>query len=359
MGIAAKGIRSAAAATLLLVVSPAAAQAGTVEAGVRGVSPGPQQVLEYAAAPGERNRVTVTLAGGAYVVDDAAGVTPGVGCTREDPGVATRARCPVEGSSQGPVALLLGDGDDQATLIGTAGAVRGEAGNDLLAGGSEDDALIGGPGTDVLVGGAGVDALDAGGGAASSERSADRLDGGAGADDLVGSAGANRLTGGTGVDSLTGGGGADRLLARDRFVDRVNCGAGRDSAALDGLDWFRSGCERVRRSDRGGATLLEIRSPRTDARSARLTIGCPGDASGCQGRVRLRDGGRTLGVGSFRVRRGATRRVSIRLPSDFARRVARGGGGRLTVLLYSRTGRRTRTVILREFMPVPSLTPEQ
>ena len=354
MGIAAKGIRSAAAAALLLAVAPAGAQAGTVSAGVRSEASGQVQQLEYAAVAGERNRLTVTLGRGSWTVEDSAGVTPGPGCTAESP---TRATCPVQGTTQDRPSISLGDLDDQATVVETGAVVRGEAGNDLLTGGSGDDGLVGGPGTDVLAGGGGGDALDGGGGAASRERTADRLDGGAGSDDLIGTSGPNRLTGGTGVDDLRAGAGNDRIAARDRFVDRVRCGTGRDTALLDGLDWFRRGCARVLRSGPAGATLLEIRARDTGARTALLQVACPGDVAGCRGRVRLRAGGRSTRARGFRIRRGGTRRVALSVPAGARRELASGGGGRVTVVLYSRSGRRTRTVILREFMPVPSVTP--
>jgi uncharacterized delta-60 repeat protein len=134
----------------------------------------------------------------------------------------------------------------------------GEAGNDQIDGEAGSDQLFGdfcpgaklaaaaGEGNDVVRGGAGNDRLAGGGGK-------DRLDGGAGRDTLSGGAGNDRLSGGAGNDTLTGGSGRnryaggpgnDKLSAANGKRERVDCGAGRDSAVVDRRDRVR-GCERV------------------------------------------------------------------------------------------------------------------
>ena len=100
------------------------------------------------------------------------------------------------------------------TRAGTAGADRiaGTSGNDVLYGLGGNDRLLGLAGNDVLYGGAGADLL----------------------------------IGGPGKDRLFGGPGNDTIDARDRQVDVVDCGPGRDTAIVDRRDRV-SGCEIVRR----------------------------------------------------------------------------------------------------------------
>jgi hypothetical protein len=75
---------------------------------------------------------------------------------------------------------------------------------------------------------------------------ADRLYGRGGDDRVFGNGGNDLLVGGTGADRLWGGPGRDRILARDRALDIVVCGAGRDLAVTDAVDLV-AGCETVRR----------------------------------------------------------------------------------------------------------------
>lgn len=129
------------------------------------------------------------------------------------------------GTIQGDV--WLGNGEDSFAGKGgrVIGEVRGEGGNDRLAGGDSDDRLFGGDGDDVMGGGAGDDAVigDAGNDSIRGGTGEDRLSGGtgndwlaggAGEDDLQGGAGADTLTGGADDDVLTGGAQADVFLFR-------------------------------------------------------------------------------------------------------------------------------------------------
>jgi Ca2+-binding RTX toxin-like protein len=74
------------------------------------------------------------------------------------------------------------------------------------------------------------------------------LRGGAGDDVLTGGAGNDRLTGGLGFDRIAGGPGNDRIDARDGKHDRVDCGAGRDTAFVDPGDTVNRNCELVHRA---------------------------------------------------------------------------------------------------------------
>jgi uncharacterized delta-60 repeat protein len=139
-------------------------------------------------------------------------------------------------------------------MVGAAGndVFRGLGGNDTLRGGGGRDSLFGGPGDDRAFGGPGNDLLDGGPGN-------DVLDGGPGNDRLLGIVGRDRLVGGPGNDQLTcgrgdlrgpivalAGSGDDVVRCRNRRVDTINCGPGRDTAIVDPTDRVR-GCERVLR----------------------------------------------------------------------------------------------------------------
>jgi len=75
----------------------------------------------------------------------------------------------------------------------------------------------------------------------------DRLYGGLGADRLFGGSGNDRLEGGKGRDLLDAGPGRDTIHARDKQVDTVRCGVGRDVVVADRNDKVAKDCEVVRR----------------------------------------------------------------------------------------------------------------
>jgi Ca2+-binding RTX toxin-like protein len=72
----------------------------------------------------------------------------------------------------------------------------------------------------------------------------DVVSGGGGHDLVFGGPGSDRISGGPGLDVLYGNGGRDRLNSKDRRLDRLNGGAGRDSARVDRRDRVRA-VERV------------------------------------------------------------------------------------------------------------------
>jgi uncharacterized delta-60 repeat protein len=94
---------------------------------------------------------------------------------------------------------------------------------------------------DVIRGGRGHDALRGLGGN-------DRLYGGSGNDRLFGGAGNDRLEGHKGRDVLDAGPGRDTIHARDKAVDTIRCGAGRDVVIADRNDKVAKDCETVRRA---------------------------------------------------------------------------------------------------------------
>jgi Ca2+-binding RTX toxin-like protein len=157
----------------LLVVAPAAAQAGVVS--VAGTT------LSFAAGDDEANNLTVSFSPGLYtLVDTGATLTAGANCTQAGPDVT----CPSAG-----VTLLSLDGRDRADTI-------------TLGSGTVAATIIGGAGDDVLTGGSAIDTLNGG-------ADADTLTGGALNDTLNGDTGDDVLVGGTGADSFNGGTGTD------------------------------------------------------------------------------------------------------------------------------------------------------
>jgi hypothetical protein len=104
---------------------------------------------------------------------------------------------------------------------------RGSAGRNVIVGGPLADRLYGLGGNDLLRGRAGND----------------RLFGGRGRDSVFGDTGADLVVGGPGRDRLVGGRGSDRIRARDRELDVVNCGAGRDRVVADRQDRVSRNCE--------------------------------------------------------------------------------------------------------------------
>jgi hypothetical protein len=169
-------------------------------------------------------------------------------------------------------AVITGtDGNDVLNGTPAGESIYGGAGNDVINAGAGDDDLDGGPGADVLNGGDGSDSVAYDGsagvdvtfdGAANDGASgegdnvgADVEDvfGGDGPDKLTGDGAANTIDGGAGDDHISGGKGEDVLLggdgddlidSRDGVRDRVECGAGADTATIDRIDVVSSDCER-------------------------------------------------------------------------------------------------------------------
>ncbi|MBJ7469870.1 MAG: hypothetical protein JHD16_01145 [Solirubrobacteraceae bacterium] len=176
-------------------------------------------------------------------------------------------------------------GNDVLTGTEVGESIYGRAGDDLINAGGGDDELDGGPGSDTLRGGDGVDVVSYAGKAgveASINGAADDgipgekdnigpdvedLYGGDGDDKLTGSNGPNTIDGGPGADRVTGGPGADVLFggdgddvidARDGEVDRLECGAGNDTAIVDEADVVAADCENISRQQQTPAPGLTI-----------------------------------------------------------------------------------------------------
>ena len=209
--------------------------------------------MVYAAPPGQANRPTVTRVGDTLRVSDpaATGLAVSSPCT---PVSATEAACPAAGITT--VEVRGGDRADVLTSKLAAGdpagaLLRGEAGNDTLAGGLDADVLDGGLGSDT-VSYAGRTArvavrLDG----ARNDGADPNLDGtsGAGEEDdqdvavenVTGSSAGDLLVASaatTVANALRGGAGNDTLRTRDGTAgrDRVYCDAGTDRYDTDASD---------------------------------------------------------------------------------------------------------------------------
>jgi Tol biopolymer transport system component len=141
-------------------------------------------------------------------------------------------------------------------LMPRRGPVSGTEKVDVIVGSTAADRIEGGGGSDRICGRAGSDRLSGG------YYGKDRLSGGVGNDKLRGGRHSDQLAGGPGNDLLDGRGGRDRIRGGTGndfiptagvFLDRVDCGPGRDLVFADPLDHVRH-CERTR--------LRESRRPR-------------------------------------------------------------------------------------------------
>lgn len=206
-------------AVALVCGAGAAYAASTSVSTEQGMKGGPITSVFYFAEAGEANRLFVSGDGARYVFEDlGAQITPG-----RCEGGGRRVSCGAEGRF-GQVSAFLGDGDDELTLMPSAGLTTGSggAGDDVLRATKSDDygllRLTGEEGDDVLATKRGGELLGGPG--------ADRLDGGAEAATLDGGPGADRLLGGGGNDFLNPG--------PDDDADLVDGGGGRDHVSFLG-----------------------------------------------------------------------------------------------------------------------------
>jgi hypothetical protein len=252
-------------------------------------------LLDYHAASGEKNVVTVTIKKKDLIVTDPGArirVTNG-GCA-----LVTKHKALCKKMADVPFSAELGNRSDSfrfkglknhlgtsdpeqftdSPLPATRASIDGGVGNDSISGSSGGDLLIPGPGRDSvdggdgddfiqvepdksndrLLGGRGVDAvavtgrtavnIDLGAGELTAGSEDDLLDGferargGDGNDSLLGSPGADELIGGGGSDTINGGAGDDFLDGRDNDADALDCGAGDDVFQADPEDTV-TGCE--------------------------------------------------------------------------------------------------------------------
>lgn len=340
-----------------------------------------QDRLVVTAAPGERNRLTVTGSAGSFTLEDAgAPISGGLGCTQLTP---NRVACSsVPGGPINALIALLGDMDDTFTgSAAIASGVDGGAGDDILRGGAMTDFLFGSANDDVLDGGLGADLLSGGDGRDRADYSgrtapvtivtdgawndgqsaemdnvsatvedlvggsaddrlvgsavANQLIGGAGADVLDGGDGGDAIEGGPGRDAIDGGAGHDAVQSRDAEVDAVACGAGDDAVEADAQDVLTADCERVSDDPIAAAQPTLDRLPRAvrlDRNGfVRITISCPVIAiGGCTGRVTVE----VLRGARASVVAAAARRA---LGKSFS---LKAGESKVTKVKISRNGRR-------------------
>ncbi len=146
----------------------------------------------------------------------------------------------------GSDSISAGDGNDTVfagldsdTISGGAGDdfLDGESGDDLIYGDEGDDWLVGRSGSDSIFGGAGSDLILSGddNDSISGGDGADFLYGEAGDDTIQGDAGSDYIRGGTGADLIDGGADADTVYLEDNFGNDTIAGGetGTDQDLLD------------------------------------------------------------------------------------------------------------------------------
>lgn len=167
---------------------------------------------------------------------------PGPGDTDGDGIPDDEDQCPTE---PGPVSnngcpLPPPPGPCENPIAGTPGAdtIAGTPDGDRITGRRGDDEISGGEGDDCIAGNGGRDALFG-------EDGDDHVSGGRARDFARGRDGDDVVKGGPGRDVLRGDGGDDLIKARGGGSDRINCGAGDDTAVVRGHTDRVRNCETV------------------------------------------------------------------------------------------------------------------
>ena len=263
------GVIAVAALLLLPAASPAASLNGN------------DFSLQFTAAAGEANTLTIERAGAVYRFTDKAGIT--ITPTGTCSAAANVGTCPVAQVSN--IGAGLGDMNDTGTVAASIGSpvssvnVAGGTGNDTLSsnGDTTNGVFLTGdefgqpPGNDILVGGPGTESLGAGGGndVMSGGDGDDFLSIEDGSDSLAGGPGRDAFTSGSdpdGPDAISGGPGDDRVDLRSRTDDLL---INLNGVADDGAGCPGPGCE----GDNYGADLEDF----SLGRGNDTLIGSPGN----------------------------------------------------------------------------------
>jgi serralysin len=212
-------------AALVLSFACSTAQAATVNTDLG--------IIQYRAAPGEVNHLTVTSSGGHVLIQDSVVIRQNSDCRHPTPAQRRVVRCAWNWIDHCSVEIDLGDRNDTAAI-----AMRTPSDPELgapcpeVADGPGNDAVSGprsstggvfrpltikaGPGKDVYRRVQGVAGTGAGNDAIYGTAAYDNLRGGLGNDRIYGEGGNDILFGGAGIDLLYGGPGLDRLDGRMR-----------------------------------------------------------------------------------------------------------------------------------------------
>jgi hypothetical protein len=385
----------------LLTAPSALAATASVDAG--------QDRLEYSAATGERNQLTITGSSGTYYVEDAvSNISAGSYCTQQ---TAKRVRC--SSSQIESIYLDLRDQDD--TVLNSASIdveVNGGDGADSLTGGSQGDKLYGGNGDDLLDGAGSSDVLSgddgrdrvsyatrtaplnvnlgswwggdgeygewdfvsssveevvggSGNDKMTGTSAANTFIGGAGNDILEGREGNDVLEGGAGTDTLDASSGDDTLRSRDATADTVNCGAGTDSIDFDAIDTLATDCERPATPGPGTApstaTLDRVPSSVRLTRKGylRIQVTCPITAvSGCSGSITVAVLARKAGVKlsaaatragkSFSLKAGQTKVTKVKISRNGRRRVLKRKRAKCKVSVHTNGADNKRVIVSKK-----------
>ncbi len=223
----------------------AAAQAGSASVSISGQN----RIAQFNAQPGETNalRTSVSASGKTVLFTDTnQAITPGAGCA-VFPQIANTVQCSL--AQRFTVAQAsLGDGSDTASIGSRSSTQVNATGGDendqiVVRSGTARSSIGGNDGDDKLTAKSpedGVSTLRGGDGN-------DTLKGGKANDWLIGDDGNDTLTGLSGKDKYSAGNGDDKVFAKGDSAsgkESVNCGKGRDAAALDNAEAASAvGCE--------------------------------------------------------------------------------------------------------------------
>lgn len=203
--------------------------------------------------------------------------------------------------SDGPNKIIVtgsakGQGGDDD--ISGQGTLDGGAGNDRVVGvGKTNDTIIGGDGDDYLEGGFGDD----------------NLDGGTGKDSYIGDTTATN----------TIGVGNDIINARDGVAESVSCGPGSDKATVDANDDVaidtQNLCEEIDRAKATGPGttgpkfVFVASTPQKVRKGAvKIKVTCLA-AAGCNGRLKLTKGKKSLGSKAFSIAPKKAAKIKVRV----------------------------------------------
>ena len=253
--------------------------------------------LNYRAAPGRANRLSLSYNGATYTVVDRGGMTPGRNCVAADATHVSCARTP--GSGWAACWSSWATRTTGPRSPATAASCSAAAGQ-RRAQGQRASPTRSAPALEIKTARA---------------HSKDRLSGRGGDDFLRGSRGDNRIDGGKGNDLISAGRGDDIIKSRDKQVDQVRCGGGFDQARLDTADFLADRCRAVSRPGTPAATpvdavhlrLQRLRDRRLPARC--IVERCKGSVSSLAGRSLVRQR-------RFNLRRGRQVTKSFPLPES-------------------------------------------
>jgi Ca2+-binding RTX toxin-like protein len=166
--------------------------------------------VQYKAASGKANKVTVTRSGRTFTIDDVVTVKAGKGC-KAVKGDKTKVRCTTSKTPDWFRVYTYDKNDTITNKTDLGMTARGGSGNNIISGGPKHDELFADGGNDKIYGAGGNDYIyaDSGNDYVSGGTGENELLGGPGNDTIQGGPSFDRINPGTGNDVARGGAGGD------------------------------------------------------------------------------------------------------------------------------------------------------